>query len=84
MVVKEALACNVPIVSVDVGDVRERLAGIEGCFIADSTPFDLSAKLAQVLARDDRIEGRNRIADFSLERVAAKLREIYGVLTSNR
>ena len=81
-VVKEALACNVPIVSVDAGDVRERLARIEGCFIADPTPLDLSAKLARVLARDDRINGRERIADLSLERVAAKLREIYGVLTS--
>jgi len=83
-VVKEALACNVPIVSVDVGDVRERLAGIEGCFIADPTPVELSANLARVLARDHRIESRERVADLSLERVAAKLREIYGVLTSER
>ena len=84
MVVKEALACNVPIVSVDVGDVRERLTGIEGCFMADPTPVDLSAKLRRVIERDDRIDGRDRVADLALERVAAKLQEIYGVLTNER
>jgi teichuronic acid biosynthesis glycosyltransferase TuaC len=32
--IKEALACNIPFVSVDVGDVRERMRGVEGCFLA--------------------------------------------------
>ncbi|MCQ2312231.1 MAG: glycosyltransferase [Paludibacteraceae bacterium] len=38
-VIKEALACNCPIVTTDVGDVHERLDGIEGCYIilADGT-----------------------------------------------
>lgn len=38
-VVKEALACNCPIVTTDVGDVHERLDGVEGCYIipADGT-----------------------------------------------
>ena len=83
-VVKEALACNVPVVSVDVGDVRERVAGIEGCFVADATPSDVSAKLGQALARRERITGRERIADLSLPRVAATLREIYSVVTNER
>lgn len=39
-VIKEALACNCPIVTTDVGDVHERLDGVEGCYIipADGTP----------------------------------------------
>lgn len=38
-VIKEALACNCPIVTTDVGDVHERLDGVEGCYIipADGT-----------------------------------------------
>jgi teichuronic acid biosynthesis glycosyltransferase TuaC len=79
-VVKEALACDVPVVSVDVGDVRERLTGIVGCFIADRTPDDLSAKLAAALERG-RIDGRATTAELSLERVAARLREIYDIVT---
>jgi teichuronic acid biosynthesis glycosyltransferase TuaC len=79
-VVKEALACDVPVVSVDVGDIRERLTEIEGCFIADRTPEDLSANLTRALERG-RVDGRATILALSLERVAARLREIYDILT---
>lgn len=76
-VVKEALACNVAVVSVDVGDVRERLAGIDGCFLADPAPEDLARKLERALARHGRIDARDRIADLALERVAGRVRDIY-------
>src|SRR5438876_1090772 len=33
-IVKEALACNVSVVSVNVGDVSERIKGIAGCHLA--------------------------------------------------
>jgi glycosyltransferase involved in cell wall biosynthesis len=82
--VKEALACNVPVVSVDVGDVRERIAGIDGCAIADGTPPDLAAKLSRVLERGRGIEARDQIADLSLERVAEQLRDIYARVTDGR
>src|SRR5262249_2264447 len=42
-VIKEALACNVPVVSVDVGDVRDRIQGIEGCYLAAPDPDDLAS-----------------------------------------
>jgi teichuronic acid biosynthesis glycosyltransferase TuaC len=76
-VVKEALACNAPVVSVDVGDVRERLGGIEGCFIAASSPADLAAKLKQVLERGRRIDARDRARELSSDRIAARLCRIY-------
>jgi glycosyltransferase involved in cell wall biosynthesis len=79
--VKEALACNVPVVSVDVGDVRARIAGIDGCFIADPTAEDLAAKLGLVFERNAPIDARNQMQEISVEHVAEKLREIYGTLT---
>ena len=79
--VKEALACNVPVVSVDVGDVRARVAGIDGCFIAEPTPEDLAAKLGQVFERSAPIDARKQLDEISLEHVAEQLREIYGTLT---
>lgn len=79
--VKEALACNVPVVSVDVGDVRARIDGIEGCFIADSSPEDLAIKVGHVLERKAPIDARKRLDDVSLEHVAEKLREIYVTLS---
>ena len=33
-VIKEALACGCPIVSVDVGDVKLVIDGVDGCYIA--------------------------------------------------
>ena len=77
---KEALACNVPVVSVDVGDVRERLMGIDGCFLADPTPEDIAEKLDRAMARPGRIAARSAIADLALDRVAAKICEIYALL----
>jgi teichuronic acid biosynthesis glycosyltransferase TuaC len=77
-VVKEALACNVPVVSVDVGDVRERIQGIKGCYLASPDPVDLAAKLQLVYAGPRRILSRHRIEELSVERTAMRLNEFYG------
>jgi glycosyltransferase involved in cell wall biosynthesis len=76
-IVKEVLACNLPIVSVDVGDVRERIEGIEGCYIARPEPDDLSAKLRLVASSAERIDGRPAVQRLSLEHVAARLADFY-------
>ena len=81
VVVKEALACDVPVVSVDVGDVRERIAGVECSFIADASPQDLADKLGRTLEHECRINARERIAALSLEATAKRIAEIYSVVT---
>ena len=82
-IVKEALACNVPVVSLDVGDVRERIEQVDGCYVAASDPRDLASKLMSVHARQCRIEGRQKIEQLSLESTALRLKELYeDVLTS--
>jgi len=82
VVVKEALACNVPIVSVDVGDVRDRISGVDGCFIAAPNPADLAQALGRALDQGRSIGGRERVADLSLELVAARVQDIYASLTN--
>lgn len=76
-VVKEALACGIPIVSVDVGDVRERIAGLEGCRIAGPGPRALADALREVLDGPRRIDARAQIAPLSLEHVSARLVDVY-------
>ena len=76
-VVKEAVACNVSVVSVDVGDVRERIEAIEGCYLAEETPEDISAKVASALERKARIAGREHVEGLSRASAAARLQEVY-------
>ena len=85
-IVKEALACNVPVVSVDVGDVREQITGIDGCHLASPTPDDLADKLRMVYAGPRRVQARPRMEALSVERIALRLRDFYEELSaqSNR
>jgi glycosyltransferase involved in cell wall biosynthesis len=76
-VVKEALACNLPIVSVDVGDVRERIEGIEGCYIARPEPHYLGATLGLVASSAERIDGRPAVQRLSLDHIAIRLADFY-------
>ena len=76
-IVKEALGCNVPIVSVDVGDVRERINGIEGCYIALPDPCDLGVKLGLVKSMGKRIAGYGRVQELSLEHISLSIRNFY-------
>ena len=78
-VVKEAMACGTPIVSVDVGDVKETIGNTEGCYIAERHADDLAEKIRQALAFNGKTNGRQRIIDLGLsnEHVAKRLTEIY-------
>ena len=79
-VIKEAMACGCPIVSVDVGDVKERVEGTEGCFVSDSrNPRDLANLLKKAFAFAGKTEGRKKILADGLDNrlVARHLFEIY-------
>lgn len=78
--VKEALACDTPVVSVDVGDVASLLDSVDGCFVAPADPAGLAERLRRVLDGDGRVNGRARAEEVSLERHAARLVEIYETL----
>jgi len=76
-VIKESLACNLPIVSVDVGDVHERIGGVAGCHLAGAQPEDLCLKLRDVYAGPRRIAGRDKVQELSLTQIARRLHELY-------
>jgi glycosyltransferase involved in cell wall biosynthesis len=83
-VVKEAMACNLPIVSTAVGDVPEVIAGTEGCYICAADPQDIADKLVAALAFGRRTHGRKRVEDLSMERVAERVMEAYGQVLAGR
>lgn len=77
--VKEALACGVPVVSVDVGDVREVIDGLTNCAVVAADPAALAGAL-QAALRDGRgcPEGPERMAAaHSLERMSEAFVRFY-------
>ena len=79
-VIKEAMACGCPIVSVDVGDVAERVSGVKGCYVVPSRePKDIAEAILQAIAYEGRTNGRDRIIEMGLsnEQVAKQLLRIY-------
>lgn len=83
--VKEALACNIPFVAVDVGDIREYIHKIEGCSIARPTPSDIADKLSLVLSDPhDKAENREAIRDVCWQEIVQKIVQLYKQVLSSR
>jgi glycosyltransferase involved in cell wall biosynthesis len=84
-VVKEALACNLPVVSVVVGDTPQRLGGIDGCAVCDGDdPDSLAAALTAVLRRGGRIDGRTAVGELNEEVLAQQMIGIYRLAIEGR
>ena len=77
-IVKEALACNLPIVSTDVGDVRQRIGHIPGCVVcSEASPQMLASALTAVLRGEERIAGRSAVQELDETKLVQKLIGIY-------
>ncbi len=77
--IKEAMACNCPVVSVSVGDVPEVINGVDGCYLTTYAADDIAAKLQQVLVANKRTTGRRVIVERGLDAVsvAKRIGEVY-------
>jgi len=81
-VVKEAMACNCPVVATDVGDICWLFGNEPGHLITGFTPEDVADKIKLALEfskKHGRTNGRNRIKDLGLdaETVALKIIDLY-------
>ncbi len=79
MVVKEASACNLPVVSTDVGFVRETVDGVSNCFVSDNDD-ELVDGLRAIARKRGRSDGREVIDGLSLESMGELLVSLYGRL----
>ena len=78
-VVKEAIACNLPVISVDVADVKMRIGKIPGCFICSSyDPIQFSETISLALKFNyENYFSRSSVLELDENLLVQKLIEIY-------
>ena len=77
VVIKEAMACNLPVVSVAVGDVPEIVGKTEGCYICERTPEDMATKIESALEFGKRTSGRKAIEHLQVRGMTDQILELY-------
>ena len=75
--IKEAMSVNCPIVTVDVGDVREIVDDTVNCFICLRSENEIANVLQQVFNTNKRTLGRKKISELDNRLVAEKIMDIY-------
>ena len=81
--VKEALACNLPVVATDVGDVAERVAGVSPGAV-QSSDAGLVDALVTTLRAGERSDGREAVRSLGVEAYGERLRRIYEGVVDGR
>lgn len=78
--VKECLCCNTPVVSTDVGNVRDMMGDIPGCYVTTKKDaVELAECVKRVIDSKEPFKGRELFLakGYGIENVAKKLKKIY-------
>lgn len=76
-VIKEAMACNCPIVSTNAGDVMTILGQTDLCYICEPNPEKIAEKIKYLLNKSARTKGRESIHAYDNKIIANKILNIY-------
>jgi glycosyltransferase involved in cell wall biosynthesis len=76
-VVKEAMACSLPVVAAPVGDCAERLRDCRPSAVVERTPEAFTDAVASVLAASTRSNGRECVSALALPTVAQRVIAVY-------
>jgi glycosyltransferase involved in cell wall biosynthesis len=77
-VIKEAMACNCPIVSTDVGDVKEVIGHTPGCYLTSFDAADCAEKIKLALDFRKKTDGRKKVRHLEINKIAKKIINLYG------
>jgi glycosyltransferase involved in cell wall biosynthesis len=78
-VVKESLACNVPVVCTNVGDVEDHLSKLKNSFIVNFSPEELGRMIIATIELEDKNKEDSRSIISYLDRrlISKKIIQIY-------
>ena len=76
-VVKEALACNLPVVSVDVGDVKDLLGDVQPSWVGPADVEAIGKALIEILQAGSRSNGHTRADEMSEQRTTSRVLSLY-------
>ena len=76
-IVKETMACNVPVVATDVGDVSEVIGHTKGCSVCPFEPGALATALEEAIRHTEPTTGRRDIQHLDRRVVAQQVIEVY-------
>lgn len=84
-VVKEAMACNCPIVATNTGDVKWIIGETEGCYVSSFYVYEFSAKLKLALKFAEakgRTDGVHQLTKLGLDEgsIATKVIKVYNAV----
>lgn len=74
---KEAMAVNLPIVSVRVGDMPGLIGTTRGCYLVERDAASIAEKIVEVVKRGERTNGREMIAQRSMDKTARRVVSVY-------
>lgn len=84
-VIKEAMACNLPIVSVDVGDVRERIKHVTNSFIVNYNANEIAETILNKVNIKNRSNGLFHLKQQGLDsnKIASRIIAVYSSVLNN-
>jgi teichuronic acid biosynthesis glycosyltransferase TuaC len=83
-IVKEAMACNVPVVATSVGDISQLIGRTEGCRVCSFDPDELAAALEEALRHPGPTTGRMDISHLERSVVAQQVIAVFKQVTSKK
>ena len=79
-IIKEAMACNCPIVATDVGDINEVIENTEGCYITSFDSREVAQKIHKAIQYSktkEKTMGRENVKHFDNKNISNNINNIY-------